>query len=130
MRKIRLAYVTTATVSFLLGALAVFYVWQFVGGGVWRGAVSISTIQVASPPEQISPTKLELTVPSCNGNPQVYTVAETEYSIRLRVVASSTPLKGRKDCQDIAVYHLIHRVQQVIDDHTGRVIDIGSTRYE
>ena len=115
-------YVAVATASFIVGGLVVFYIWQSVGGGVWRGGVYIREAYL------LSSDTLELSVGSCNGYPRVYQLHQDEESIRLRVEANSTPLKGGNDCADHVNVYLRDPLgdRVVIDDHTGRVVPIVS----
>ena len=103
---------------FVLGGMVVFYIWQFVGGGVWRGGVNIREAR------WLGSNTLELIVASCNGDPSLSIRHREDGSVRLRVVASSTPLKGGDDCLDsIEIYQSEpFKDRIVIDDHTNRVI--------
>ena len=114
-------YVALAVVSFVLGGLVVFYIWQSVGGGVWRGGVDIRT------PNLFNPHTLELEVGSCNGNPSVFELHQDDESIRLRVEAYSTPLKGGDDCRDSVKVYLKDPLgdRVIIDDHTNRAITLS-----
>ncbi len=107
-----------AAASFVVGGLVVFYIWQFVGGGVWRGGVEITEARWKDS------NTLELIVASCNGNPSLSIRHQDDDSVRLRVVASSTPLKGGDDCLDAIEIYLSEPFSDklVIDDHTGRVV--------
>ena len=106
--------------SAAVGAALVFFLWQSIGGGVWRGGVEIREAVLRSP------EKLELTVASCNGNARAYTLEDTDDLARLRVVASSTPFKGGKDCQDIVTVWLKDPFDNryLIDGHTGRALEV------
>lgn len=112
-----------ALVSFVLGGSLVFYVWQNVGGGLWRGGVDIMEASL------LSPDPLELYVGSCNGYPRAYKLHQDTESVRLRVEANSTPLKGGEDCQDSVKVRLNAPLgnRQVIDDHTNRTVTISES---
>ena len=111
-------YAALAVVSFVLGGLVVFYIWQSVGGGVWRGGVDIRAANL------LNPHTLELHVGSCNGVPRVFQLQQDDESIRLRVEAYSTPLKGGDDCGDIVKVYLKDPLgdRVIIDDHTNRAV--------
>ncbi len=111
-------YLVVGVSMFALGGLVVFYIWQSIGGGVWRGGVDIMEAR------WIGPNTLELLVASCNGDPSLSIRHQDDGSVRLRVVASSTPLKGGDDCQDRVEIYLSEPFadQIVIDDHTNRVV--------
>lgn len=113
-------YVITAILAFVLGATVMLLVWQSCGGGVWRGGVEIHKAIL------VAPNRLELTVASCNGNPRAYHVYRVGEPVRLRVVSSSTPLKGGGDCQDLVEVSLRDPLpnQIIIDDHTGRAVSV------
>ena len=89
---------------------------------MWRGGVHIREAYL------LSSDTLELSVGSCNGYPRVYQLHQDEESIRLRVEANSTPLKGGNDCDDHVNVYLRDPLgdRVVIDDHTGRVVPIVS----
>ncbi len=98
-----------------------FCIWQSVGGGVWRGGVDIRTANL------LNPHTLELEVGSCNGNPSVFELHQDDESIRLRVEAYSTPLKGGDDCRDSVKVYLKDPLgdRVIIDDHTNRAITLS-----
>ena len=112
------SYLVVGVSAFVLGGLVVFYIWQFVGGGAWRGGVDIMEAG------WIDSNTLELRVASCNGNPSLSIRHQEDGSVRLRVVAFSTPLKGGDDCQDSIEIYLSEPFKDrlVIDDHTNRVV--------
>ena len=103
-----------------VGAALIFFLWQSIGGGVWRGGVEIQDAILRSP------NTLELIVASCNGNVRAYTLEDTDELVRLRVVASSTPFKGGTDCLDMVTVWLKDPFgnRQLIDDHTGRALEV------
>lgn len=115
-------YVALSVVSFVLGGLVVLYVWQSVGSGLWRGGVHIREAYL------LTSDLLELGVGSCNGYPRAFLLHQDEESIRLRVEANSTPLKGGNDCEDYVTVYLTNPLgdRAIIDDHTGRNVPIVS----
>lgn len=92
------------------------------GGYTWRSAVSVFDAEL------LSPNRLVLSVNSCQNNPEVSVLRETDVDVQVRVVADSHPfLQGRLDCQD----HVEVTLQQplggdrvVVDKHTGRSVSI------
>ena len=110
-------------VAFVLGGLVVFYIWQSVGGGVWRGGVDIRAANL------LNPDTLELHVGSCNGVPRVFQLHQDDESIRLRVEAYSTPLKGGDDCRDNVNVYLKDPLgdRVIIDDHTNRAVVLSGS---
>ncbi len=111
-------YAAVAVASFVLGGLVVFFIWQSVGGGLWRGGVEIREAR------WLTPNTLELIVDSCNANPSLSIHRQDDGSVRLRVVASSTPLKGGDECLDRIEIYLSEPFADslVIDDHTNRAV--------
>ena len=102
-------------IAVVLGFLVVFAAGWCLGGGVWRGEVSV--LEVRSD----SSNWLELTVASCNGDPVASVSRATDTEVWVKVVASSTPLEGGGDCQDIVGVRLQKPLgdRVVVDKHTG-----------
>lgn len=100
--------------------LAIFAAWLFLGGGIWRSAVSVVEAELRSP------DRLALIVNSCNGDPKVSLLLETDVDVQVKVVASSTPLRGGQDCQDIVEVQLQEPLggRVVVDKHTGQSLEI------
>ncbi|MCI0437775.1 MAG: hypothetical protein L0177_01430 [Chloroflexi bacterium] len=113
----RLARLVVAAVALLLaGLLAAVLVWQLFGGGVWRSEVSVAEAELRSP------QRLVLTVNSCNGDPEVSLLRETDVDVQVKVVASSTPFRGGCDGQDSVEVRLQEPLggRVVVDKHTGQ----------
>ncbi len=96
-------------------------VWVWVGGGIWRGEVRVFEARL------LSPDRLALAVGSCNGDPEVTLLRETAVDVQVKVVASSTPLRGGKDCQDIVEVQLQEPLGDriLVDKHTGRSVPVS-----
>lgn len=94
--------------------------WSFLGGGIWRGEVRV--VEAAL----LSPDRLALAVGSCNGDPAVVLLRETDVDVQVKVVASSTPLLGGKDCLDGVVIQLQKPLgsRGVVDKHSGKSVPV------
>lgn len=117
----RIAIATTAAVGlFVAGFLVAVLAWQFVGGGVWRREVSVALADLRSP------RTLTLLVNSCDGNPEVSLLRETDVDVQVEVVASTTPLRGGSDCRDAVEVQLRQPLgdRAVIDKHTGQPVSV------
>ena len=114
------AVVVTAVVVFV----ACFMVWHNLGGGAWRGGVSVMRAQL------LSPNELSLGVGSCNGNPEVSLLRETDVDVQVKVIAFSTPFHGGEDCRDGVKVDLREPLgdRVVIDMHTGQVVSVRTGR--
>ena len=102
-------------IAVVIGFLVVFAAGWCLGGGVWRGEVSVREVR------SDSSNWLELTVASCNGDPVASVSRATDTEVWVKVVASSTPLEGGGDCQDIVGVRLQKPLgdRVVVDKHTG-----------
>jgi hypothetical protein len=109
-----------AAVLVVTGFVAAFLAWLLLGGGVWRSEVSVVGARLHSP------TKLVLVVDSCYGDPKLSQLQETDRDVQVKVVASSTPFRGRQDCADGVEVQLqeplVGRV--VVDKHTGQSVSV------
>ena len=115
-----IAVVVTAVVVFV----ACFMIWDNLGGGAWRGGVSVMSAELRSP------SKLALGVGSCNGNPEVSLLRETDVDVQVKVIAFSTPFHGGEDCRDGVKVDLREPLgdRVVIDMHTGQVVSVRTDR--
>lgn len=115
--------VLTVVVTALLVFVACFMVWHHLGGGAWRSEVRVNEGSL------VTPQRLSLGVDSCNGAPKA-TVRETMEEIRVKVVAYTTPSRGRDDCQDHVVIRLLLPLgdRAVVDRHTGQVVNIKTSQ--
>ncbi len=102
----------------LLGLLLVFLTGWCLGGGVWRGEVSVMEVRVDGS------NWIELTVAGGNGDPVAEVTRATDAEVWVKVVASSTPLKGGGDCVDIVGVRLHEPPgdRVVVDKHTGEPV--------
>lgn len=102
-----------------LGSL-VFVAWLFLFGGIWRSEVSVEEAELRSS------DLLALVVASCNGDPEVSLLRETDQQVQVRVVASSTPLRGGGDCLDIVEVQLQEPLNDrvLIDMHSGQSVSV------
>ncbi|HET7846918.1 MAG TPA: hypothetical protein VFL72_05450 [Acidimicrobiia bacterium] len=102
-----------------LGSL-VFVAWLFLFGGIWRSEVSVEEAELRSS------DLLALVVASCNGDPEVSLLRETDQQVQVRVVASSTPLRGGGDCLDVVEVQLQEPLNDrvLVDLHSGQSISV------
>ncbi len=100
--------------------------WSFLGGGAWRGEVTVMEAGL------LSPDRLALTVGSCNGDPEVSLLRETDVDVQVKVVAFSTPLLGGNQCADGVVVYLREPLggRVVVDKHTGQSVTVSTVRSE
>ena len=75
-----------------------------------------------------SPNRLLLHVSTCDENPEVSHLVETNVDVQVRVVAEAPPFVYGKDCRDIAAIQLQEPLgrRDVVDLHTGEVVRVGS----
>ena len=83
-------------VTGLVVFVACFAVWLNLGGGAWRGEVSVREVLLRYPDR---PDRLTLGVASCNGAPRA-SFRKTDVDVQVRVIAFSTPFHGGDDCMD------------------------------
>lgn len=105
----------------LVTAYGMLWVWMNLGGGVWRGEVGVRRAEL------VSPNRLALIVHSCNGNPVVSLLRETDVDVLVKVVGSSTPLLGGQECLDILEVELQQPLGNriVVDKHTGQTVPVS-----
>jgi hypothetical protein len=104
----------------VLGSVA-FVAWLFLGGGTWRTEVSVIEADLRSA------NRLALIVDSCNGDPEVSVLRETDQHVQVEVVASSTPFQGGDDCLDVVEVELQEPLKDrtVIDLHSGEEVPVS-----
>jgi len=108
-------------------ATVAFMFWVALTSARWRGGVSV--VSAESYPDG----RLVLEVRSCNGNPEVSRLAETERSVEVGVISSWDSLFfGADDCNDPLEIRLGEPLgdRELIDLHTQqtiRVIEIDPT---
>ena len=112
--------ITAATVAIGLTAFAI---WPLLGCGLFtsRGEVPVRGAELRSP------DKLTLIVASCNKNPEISLLRETDVDVQVRVVADTElfPQSG-DDCQDIVEVQLQEPLgdRALIDKHTGQRVSV------
>ncbi|MEX0760926.1 MAG: hypothetical protein WD208_08010 [Dehalococcoidia bacterium] len=113
--------------GFMAGFAAAVVVWQVFGGGVWRSEVSVVGAQVLSPDGDFDFERLVLIVDSCEGNPHVTLLRETDVDVQVKVVASSTPLRGGCDGLDTVEVPLQEPLggRVVVDRRTGQSLSVS-----
>ncbi len=114
--------IVAVVVTGLVVFVACLAVWLNLGGGVWRGEVSVRAAGLHSP------DRLGLSVASCSGDPIVSYLRETDVDVQIRVVASSTPFHGGGDCFDLVKVRLGKPLgdRAVVDKHTGQVVSVSA----
>ena len=108
--------IIAVVVTGLLVFVACSVLWYHLGGGAWRGGVSVVDVKLAAPDTLI------LTVNSCHGAPRVSISRETDIDVQVEVIAFSTPLHGGLDClESVNVYLEEPLGDRVIADlHSGQ----------
>ncbi len=114
-------------VTGLVVFVACFAVWLNLGGGAWRGEVSVMEVQLRYPDR---PDRLSLAVASCNGAPRVSLFRETDIDVQVKVIAFSTPFHGGNDCRDVVEVTLREPLgdRVVVDRHTGQLVSVRTVR--
>ncbi len=112
--------IITVLVTGLVVFVSCFMVWYHLGGGAWRGGVSVREARLDVP------DRLILGVGSCNGTPSVSSLKETDVDVQVRVIAFFTPFHGGDDCRDSVTAYLEQplRSRVVVDKHTGQRVRI------
>lgn len=108
-------------VAVIVLGLAVFVAWLFLGRGTWRGEVSVVEAELRSP------DRLALVVASCQGDPEVSLLRETDRQVQVLVVASSTPFRGGGACQDVVEVQLQDPLgdRVLVDTHSGLSVTVS-----
>lgn len=91
-----------------------------------RGPVSLEDSEV----ELVSATELSVTVPSCNGDPEVATLDQLDGIVRLEVVTTEVVRGPSDDCLDVVHVALDERLgdRELVDTVSGEalpVTDVG-----
>ena len=110
-------------VTGLVVFVACFAVWLNLGGGAWRGEVSVMEAVL------LAPQRLDLGVASCNGAPRV-SLRETDVDVQVRVMSFSTPFRGGNECDDHVEVYLREPLgdRVVVDRHTGQLVSVRTVR--
>ena len=111
--------IVAVVITGLVVFVACFMIWHHIGGGAWRSAVSVKSASL------ISPDRLELLVDSCHGAPRV-SLEETDNDVHVKVIAFSTPLRGRMDCLEPVEVFLQEPLggRIVVDKDTGQSVTV------
>ena len=99
----------------------VFVAWLFLGGATLRGDVSVIKAELRAA------NSLALVVASCNGDPEVSLLVETELEVQIEVVASSAPFRGADDCLDVVEVRLQEPLgdRTVVDMHSDQLVAVS-----
>ena len=115
--------IVAVVVTGLVVFVACFAVWLNLGGGAWRGEVSVMEAVL------LAPQRLDLGVASCNGAPRV-SLRETDVDVQVRVMSFSTPFRGGNECDDHVEVYLREPLgdRVVVDRHTGQIVSVRTVR--
>ncbi|MBN4064844.1 hypothetical protein JYU04_03820 [Dehalococcoides mccartyi] len=97
----------------------------FLQNFTWRGEVRIMQAQLRSPDTLI------LNVSSCNADPEVVSLRETDTDVQVKVIASSWPFRGGgNDCGDIVELSLQKPLgdRVLIDEHNNQPVRVNVER--
>ena len=113
-------YRALAVIGVLAFAVSLFFL---IGNGViaWRVGANVFDARL------VSPDRLSLTVSSCNKNPEVSRLRETDVDVRVKVLVDIHPfLKGGQDCQDLVEVQLQEPLgdRDVVDWRSGQAVSI------
>lgn len=118
----RRLYTAVAVMGLLAIAVGLFF---FIGNGGCTWRVGASVLEA----ESISPSRLLLIVRSCNQNPEVSQLRETEVDVQVKVLVDIHPfLLGGEDCLDAVEVQLQEPLgdRDVIDKRSGQVVRVRS----
>ena len=114
------------TVVAVMGLLAlVIWLFFFIGNGGCNWRTGASVLEA----ESISSSRLLLIVRSCNQNPEVSQLRETEVDVQVKVLVDIHPfLLGGEDCLDAVEVQLQEPLgdRDVIDKRGGEVVRVRS----
>lgn len=121
VRKVLTSRLRRVIVAVIVLALAGFVAWFVLGGGTWRGEVTVMEAELRSP------RRLALIVASCQGDPEVSVLRETDRQVQVLVIASSAPFRGGPACQDLVAVELQEPLgdRVLIDLHSGQSVDVS-----
>ena len=117
---IRIGCLLAVIVSLLTTAYVTMILLLGLGVYTWRSEVPVMEIVTRSPNE------ITLIVASCNRDPQVSMLRETNVEVEVRVVADSNAfMRGWDDCQDLVDVQLREPLgdRTVVNKHYG-IFDI------
>lgn len=104
----------------LVSIAAWFFMFADRGGYTWRGEARVVKAMFHSP------QRLELIVASCNRNPVVSMLRETDDEVQVKVKVDSDVRSGEGACLDGVEVHLQQPMGEkpLIDGHTGKSVSI------
>ena len=113
-------YRALAVIGVLAIAVSLFFL---IGNGAiaWRVGANVFDARL------VSPDRLSLTVSSCNKNPEVSRLRETDVDVRVKVLVDiHLFLKGGQDCQDLVEVQLQEPLgdRDVVDWRSGQAVSI------
>ena len=119
--------VISSVATGLLVFVACFVAWLIVADGAIRAEVRVMEAILLSPQRPHAAERLQLIVDSCNENPHLVLISETDVDVRVKAVAFSRPFAAYgNDCQDIIEVQLIRPLgdRAIIDLHTGQRVKV------
>ncbi len=120
-------YIAVAAIGLLVFMVWLFFFIGYDGGYTWgRNEISVLSARLNAP------DRLVLNVNSCNRNPEVSLLRETDVDVQIKVVADAPPPYGGPECDDIVEIQLEEPLgnRDVIDKHTGEVVRDASSHTE
>ena len=113
-------YRALATIAVLSFAVSLFFL---IGNGVitWRVGVNLLDARL------VPPDRLSLSVSSCNKNPEVSRLRETDVDVRIKVFVDIHPfLQGGQECLDLVEVQLQEPLgeRDVVDWRSGQTVSI------
>ncbi len=97
--------------------------WSYLHPFEWHSGVMVTQAELHDL------DRLVLNVASCNGNPEVVQMLETDLDVRVKVSSSSFPLSGgTNDCLDQIEIQLQRPFgdRALIDKHTGQPVSVST----
>ena len=93
------------------------------GGDAALGEVREVSVMEA---ELLAPDRLIFIVASCNKDPEMSLLRETDVDVRVRVTAFFAPSLSDQDCQDSLEVQLQEPIgdRLLVDDHTGQLVSV------
>lgn len=122
-RRVKRLVVAVVVIGFLFFAVVTSLSgsWSFLHSVSWRSAVDV--VEAESRPSN----RLRLGVASCNGDPELVLLRESDIDVQVMAVASFRRFRGGyEDCQDAVVVQLQGPLgnRAIVDKHTGRTVNV------
>ena len=106
-----------------VGSLA-FAVWlsTFIGNGGYNWRIGVTVIEA----RLSAPDRFVLGINTCNKNPEVSRLVETDVDVQAEVVADALPFLYGGDCRDGVDVQLHEPLgdRDVVDTHIGEVVRV------